>query len=74
MHNLDVSILLGKTLESIYNKEARILLFTTSDGEQYQLYHKQDCCEEVIIESIVGDLSDLHNNLVYDTIDIVLHY
>ena len=59
MHNLDVSILLGKTLESIYNKEARILLFTTSDGEQYQLYHKQDCCEEVIIESILGDLNDL---------------
>jgi len=59
MHNLDVSILLGKTLESIYNKEARILLFTTSDGEQYELYHKQDCCEEVIIESIAGDLNDL---------------
>ena len=59
MDNLDVSILLGKTLESIYNKDNRNLLFTTSDGEQYELYHKQNCCEEVIIESIVGDLNDL---------------
>jgi len=59
MDNLDVSILLGKTLESIYNKDNRILLFNTSDGEQYELYHAQDCCEEVIIESIVGDLNDL---------------
>ena len=59
MHNLDVSILLGKTLLSIDNKDNRILLFTTSDGEQYELYHKQDCCEEVIIESIAGDLNDL---------------
>ena len=59
MDNLNVSILLGKILESIYNKDNRNLLFTTSDGEQYELYHAQDCCEEVIIESIVGDLSDL---------------
>ena len=33
--------------------------FVTTDGEVYTLYHSQDCCESVEIESIVGDLSDL---------------
>ena len=33
--------------------------FVTTDGEVYTLYHAQDCCESVEIESIVGDLSDL---------------
>ena len=33
--------------------------FVTTDGEVYTLYHSQDCCESVEIESIVGDLADL---------------
>ena len=33
--------------------------FVTTDGEVYTLYHAQDCCESVEIESIVGDLADL---------------
>ena len=33
--------------------------FVTTDGEIYTLYHAQDCCESVEIESIVGDLADL---------------
>jgi hypothetical protein len=33
--------------------------FMTTDGEVYTLYHSQDCCESVEIESIVGDLADL---------------
>lgn len=30
-----------------------------NDGRQFQLYHKQDCCEQVEIEDIAGDLADL---------------
>ena len=51
--------LAGKTLTEIENRDNRELLFTTSDGEIYRLYHSQDCCEDVSIEDICGDLKDL---------------
>lgn len=36
-----------------------MLTFTKEDGTQYNFYHDQACCEQVYIESIVGDLEDL---------------
>jgi hypothetical protein len=35
--------------------------FVCSDGRKFELFHYQDCCESVYIESIVGELSDLEN-------------
>lgn len=37
------------------------ILFWVGDEEKprYKLYHDQDCCEHVYIESVVGDLQDL---------------
>ena len=35
------------------------LMFVSSDGTRFELYHEQDCCESVRIEDIVGDLKDL---------------
>lgn len=52
------SDLLGKTLASIVNENEE-LIFTTTDGEVYKLYHDQDCCESVTIDDIGGDLIDL---------------
>lgn len=50
----------GKVLTSVvvneYNDE---IVFKTTDGVTYHMYHDQDCCESVSIESIVGDLGDL---------------
>lgn len=53
--------LIGKTLTSVeVNTEgADEIIFNTSEGEQYRLFHKQECCEWVTIESIVGDINDL---------------
>lgn len=59
MIDLNVGILVGKTLTKAEMKGDEELWFTTVDGEQFRLFHAQDCCESVVIESFVGDLSDL---------------
>lgn len=57
---LTVEILVGQTLLSITENDTKDRIeFKTTDGKVYQLYHGQDCCENVCIESIVGDLADL---------------
>ena len=50
--------LVGKILVGIENTDDEIT-FQTKDGETYKLYHEQDCCEEVYVEDVVGDLQDL---------------
>ena len=56
----NVDVLKGKTLSSVnggvgYGE----IVFVTSEGETYRMYHDQDCCESVSVEDIVGDLQDL---------------
>lgn len=51
--------LVGKTLINVENLNDDAILFTVDDGKTYKLYHDQDCCESVYVESIVGSLSDL---------------
>lgn len=52
--------LLGKTLISISGAVGEDEVnFVLENGDTYQLYHEQDCCEDVWIEDICGDLSDL---------------
>jgi hypothetical protein len=50
--------LIGKTLVEI-NSTEYTMDFKASDGSVYHMYHSQNCCESVYIESIVGDLGDL---------------
>ncbi len=56
---LDVSVLLGKTLTSIENRDNEQLIFTLADGSRYRMYHDQDCCETVTVEDIIGELDNL---------------
>lgn len=52
--------LLGKTLTAVTGESGgEEIRFKCDDGNEYLMYHSQDCCEGVSIESIVGDLSDL---------------
>ncbi len=55
----EFSELIGKTFASVVNVDHKELVFTTLDGEIYKLYHEQDCCENVTIDDINGDLIDL---------------
>ncbi len=59
----DVNVLTGKTLESLVD-EGNELIFKTTDGETYRMYHEQDCCESVILEDVVGDLQDLVGSVI----------
>jgi hypothetical protein len=49
----------GKTLVSVVNENDDKIIFTVNDGSVYEMYHSQNCCEDVYIESIVGELNDL---------------
>lgn len=57
--DLDFASLQGKTLTKVEQIGDDVLRFECEDGKAYQLYHSQDCCESVMIESITGDLADL---------------
>jgi hypothetical protein len=56
---MNITVLLGKTLTECKQVDDDEIVFTCSDGETYRLYHSQECCENVNIESITGDLADL---------------
>lgn len=57
---VELTALLGKTLVSVTGEAGGgEIRFTTDAGEIYVLDHDQDCCENVYVESIVGDLADL---------------
>lgn len=55
----DIKDLIGLTMSSVDKVGDEELVFTTDSGRRFKLFHSQDCCEHVFIESIVGDLSDL---------------
>lgn len=73
-----VDVLLGKTLLNIQMSQTLnsdsindFLIFYTSDGEKYLMSHFQDCCEEVSIEDINGDLQDLFGSPILQAEQVV---
>ena len=57
--SVDVWELLGKVLIKIEKMNDEELHFYCSDGTRYKMYHEQDCCENVRIEDITGNIEDL---------------
>ena len=62
-YNPDLATLAGMTLTRVDEVNCEdgtdAILFYTDTGRVFKMYHSQDCCEDVHIESITGDLSDL---------------
>lgn len=63
---VSINELKGKVFTSVEGKKgSNEIVFTvsprtsTESDEQYIMAHRQDCCESVWIEEIIGDLSDL---------------
>lgn len=54
--------LVGNTLTGIYmDKDSKSLYFVTDDKRVFTMEHLQDCCEDVFLEDVTGDFSDLLN-------------
>jgi hypothetical protein len=51
--------LLGKKIIEIRIADSERIDFITACKKHYVMYHGQDCCEDVYIESITGDINSL---------------
>ncbi len=55
--------LIGKTFDSVNgDKGDSSINFCIGGKLKYELTHHQDCCEDVDIDDIIGDLKDLENS------------
>lgn len=67
--------LIGKTFSKVYKSGIEggddELIFETENGDKYIFNHYQDCCENVYIKEIVGDLSDLENSPILKAEEII---
>ena len=59
MKFVDVSILKGKILKDIKIEGNENIFFIDEDGIEYEMFHDYDCCENVYIEDICGDINNL---------------
>ena len=59
MKFVDVSILKGKILKDIKIEGNENIFFIDEDGIEYKMFHDYDCCENVYIEDICGDINNL---------------
>jgi len=60
MKNVNFECLVGKTFSSIkVDKVANVIYFECTDGTKYLMEHDTQCCEDVHIEDIDGDIQRL---------------
>ena len=59
MKFVNVSILKGKILKDIKIRGTESILFIDEDDIEYEMFHDYDCCENVYIEDICGDINNL---------------
>jgi hypothetical protein len=55
----DFGVLKGRIIKAIERTDDDELKFAMDNGDVYRMCHHQDCCENVYIEDICGDLEDL---------------
>lgn len=56
-----MDVILGRVPVDVRQTEDTIAM-TFSDGSVATWYHCQDCCEQVIVEDVIGDWSDLYGH------------
>lgn len=56
--DVSINLLVGKTISAI-NKYDDSIVFVCSDGDTFEAYHMQDCCETVRVYDVSGNLQSL---------------
>lgn len=53
--------LVGGTIETVIGlvPGSDTVHFKMADGRRFQMFHSQDCCENVSVAEVVGDVADL---------------
>lgn len=61
-----VKDLIRKTIVEIDGMkiDSEEIIFTCDDGSKYRMYHDQDCCENVYLEDINGNIDNILNSEV----------
>jgi len=64
---MSITVLEGKTIASItgMHRGSEEVLFTTTDGCTYRMWHHQSCCESVSLEDVCGDADDLIGSVIH---------
>lgn len=64
--------LIGKSFKSV-TESVDQFIFEDYDGNKYEFYHSQGCCESVTIEDICGDLSDLVGSPLLEAEEVITY-
>lgn len=63
--NETLNRMVGETIVSVSgNRHDEEFLVRTASGLVFTFYHNQDCCEDVYLEEIIGDIDDLIGHTV----------
>lgn len=65
VYDFDCNTLVGKTFVKVVDTGDE-LVFTEENGNEYIMYHDQNCCENVYLAETIGDLSDLVNTPIIE--------
>lgn len=68
--SVNIDILEGQILTEVWETDDDIV-FTTQEDKRYKLYHNQDCCENVRINHISGDLNNLIDTPILSVIETI---
>lgn len=65
-HSVPFSSLVGTRFTSITGgvKGSYEMRFQDSGGNVFKMFHYQDCCEDVQLEDVCGDLNDILNETI----------
>ena len=69
MYN-NISEMVGKTVDVItVDKDSNIIEFAFRNGDIYRMLHVQDCCEDVYIDDINGDVESFRGQVILSAVE-----
>ena len=70
--DINIIVLEGHTVASVEHANDEVS-FVLTDGREFKLYHLQDCCEYVSVESGAEDLPKLVGKTIVKVLEIIEH-